>query len=166
MRAVRLTLRRLAGYLADILVLAFLLLPIAFGVGALLGTTGVTGPTVWLRSLVLVSLPAWIYFIVLERTLGTTIGKRVMHLRTVGDDGSRPGWSAAVLRTAVKLLPWELVHAGFFALAGDFTAVSPLQIGIGVVAYALMLALAAVPLRTGGHRSLHDLVAGTRVVAA
>lgn len=165
MSAVGLTLRRIAGYAVDVVLLAAVLLPVAFGTALLLGTAGVDGLTIWLRSLIFVSVPAWTYFVVLERRRGATVAKRLLGLRTVGAAGSPPGWAAAVTRTAVKLLPWELVHVAFFALARDFSSLGSLQIAIGAVAYALMLALAVVPLWTGGHRSLHDLASKTRVVA-
>lgn len=166
MSALRLTARRLAAYVVDVVVLAAVLLPVAFGVALLLGTDDVAGPTVWLRSLVTVSLPAWAYFIVLERRRGATIGKRLFGLRSVGADGGTPGWGAAFVRTTVKLVPWELVHLAFFALADDFTSISGVQIAIAAVADVLMLALIAAPLWTGGERSLHDLAAGTRVKPA
>ncbi|HJP71388.1 MAG TPA: hypothetical protein VJ975_06685, partial [Candidatus Limnocylindria bacterium] len=71
-----------------------------------------------------------------------------------------------IVRTAVKLLPWELVHLAFFGLSASFAMLSPIQIGLGGVAYLLMAIYLVVPLRFGGERGAQDLVAGTRVVRA
>jgi hypothetical protein len=55
MMSLRLTLRRLVAYGLDVLVLAAVLLPLAFGIAAVLGTDGLTGPDVWVRQLVTIS---------------------------------------------------------------------------------------------------------------
>jgi uncharacterized RDD family membrane protein YckC len=167
MRAVRLTLRRLMAYTVDVVVLAAILLPLATGAAFLLGTEAVAGPQVWARQLVLVSLPAWGYFVVTDHAWdGRSIGKRVLGLRTREHAGGPPGWGTAMARTALKLLPWELVHVGFFALSASFDRVAPLQVAVAGAAYALMLAYVVVALRHGGRQSVPDLVAGTRVEVA
>jgi hypothetical protein len=72
----------------------------------------------------------------------------------------------ALSRTAVKLLPWEFVHASAFALENHPGDLSVLQ-GVGLtVAKALMLAYLTCTALTDGRRSIHDLVAGTVVEAA
>lgn len=165
--ALRLTLRRLVAYGVDVALLAVVLLPISFAAGNLLGTTDVTGPEIWIRSLVLVSVPAWAYFIAAEVVgSGRTIGKRVLGLRTIRLGGQAPELPAAVTRTAVKLLPWELIHLAFFALSIRFGELAPIQVVVGGAAYVLMFVYLAVALRTGGARSIPDLVASTRVVRA
>lgn len=151
MRALRLTVRRLAAYLVDVLVLAAVLLPVAFLVGFQMGTE-VGGVEIWLRALVMVSLPGWAYFILTDRLgEGRSLGKRVLGLHAIEMDGSPPDWRAAIVRTAVKLLPWELVHLAFFGLSTSFRELSPLQIGVAAVAYALMLAYLAVASSTAAH---------------
>jgi uncharacterized RDD family membrane protein YckC len=166
MMAVGVTVRRVAAYLVDVFVLAVLLLPVAFGIGSALGTQGLGGFDVWLRALLLVSLPAWAYFILTDRFGGRSIGKRLLGLRTVTPNGGPPSWGRAIVRTAVKLAPWELVHLAFFGLSASFAEFSMLQIVLAGLAYALMAAYVIIPLFSGGRRGVQDLLAGTRVVPA
>lgn len=163
--AVRPVLRRLAAYAIDVALLAAVLIPVAFGLQALVGYRPDTGIGVWLATLLTISLPSWTYFMVADAAFGgVTVGKRLFGLRARALDGGGIPLSHAVVRTAIKLVPWELTHAAMFALAprlGDF---SGLQITLLWLVYALFAAYLAVALRTGGERSLHDLAAGTAVV--
>jgi uncharacterized RDD family membrane protein YckC len=165
MKSLRLTLRRLAAYGIDVLVLAAVLLPLAFGIAALFGTEDMTGPDVWVRQLVTISAPVWAYLILTDRLgRGRSIGKRALGLATRSLDGSVPGWGAAIARTALKLLPWELVHIAFFAMSASFARVEPIQLVVASGSYVLMFAYLVVALVNGGERSVPDLVASTRVV--
>ena len=165
MRALRLTARRVAAYVVDLVILAAALLPLAFATGTALGTNGLSGPDIYLRALAMVPLPSWAYFILTDRLAeGRSAGKRVLGLRSTNGQGNRPSWGQAIVRTAVKLLPWELVHLAFFGLSASFARLSSLQIGLGGAAYLLMALYLLVPLRFSGERGAQDLVAGTRVV--
>lgn len=63
---------------------------------------------------VTISLPVWLYFIVLESSnYKATLGKRLFKLRVVNDThDSKLPLQVSVKRTALKLLPWELIHIG------------------------------------------------------
>jgi uncharacterized RDD family membrane protein YckC len=165
MESLRLILRRLAAYAIDVLSLAGVLLPLAFGIATLLGTEELTGPGVWARQLVTISAPAWAYFILTDRLgRGRSAGKRVLGLATRSRDGTPPSWAAAFARTALKLLPWELVHVAFFAMADSFERVEPIQLVVAGSSYVLMAAYLVVALLNRGERSVPDLVASTRVL--
>lgn len=164
--SLRLTLRRLVAYGLDVLVLAAVLLPLAFGIAAVLGTDGLTGPDVWVRQLATISVPAWAYFILTDRLgRGRSVGKRALGLATRGPDGAPPGWAAAIARTALKLLPWELVHIAFFAMARSFERVEPIQLAVAGSSYVLMAVYVVVALLNAGERSVPDIVASTRVAS-
>jgi uncharacterized RDD family membrane protein YckC len=45
-----------------------------------------------------------LYFILCEGTSGQTLGKRLLGIRVVGDDGSRPSWGAVVLRNVLRIV--------------------------------------------------------------
>lgn len=92
-----------------------------------------------------------------------TPGKRALHLR-VQSRGDGPGFVRALLRNATKYaLPWELGHTAVFALVGS-TGAPPLWVTVVLIAaYAVPIASLVLMLATG--RALHDLVAGTTVVA-
>ena len=71
-----------------------------------------------------------------------------------------------MLRTAVKLLPWELVHLFGFALApqaGDLTVAQSVGLAAANVLVVIYLVCALV---TRGRRSVHDYVARTVLSAA
>ncbi len=164
MTALRLTVRRLAAYAVDVLLLAITLLPLAFLLGAVVGTDVATGAGVWLRSLLTISVPAWAYFILTDHLAGgRSLGKRLLRLRTRASVGGAPGWGASILRTAAKLLPWELVHLAFFGLAARLGEFGGVQVWVAMLSYALMGAYILVALLNGGRRSLPDFVAATHV---
>ena len=93
-------------------------------------------------------------------------------IETIGSsaDGEVPpgalvidGTGKFLLRTAVKLLPWELAHLAAFALSVDLNTFRVSQyIGIGL-SNGLSRVYIAVAALTGGQRSVHDWIAGTAV---
>ena len=164
MSAARLTLLRLAAYGLDVVALAAVLLPLSFAIGSVVGTELSTGLEIWNRSLLTISLPAWLYFILTDHLAnGRSLGKRVLGLQTHMLDGGAPDASASLVRTALKLAPWELTHLAFFALAPRPGAFGGSQVIVAAASYAAMLAYVAVAVRNGGRRSVPDLVAGTTV---
>jgi uncharacterized RDD family membrane protein YckC len=90
-------------------------------------------------------------------------GKRRAGLRVVTADGERPGLGRIVLRTAVKLLPWQLAHLSVtrLVLRADDPVVTW---GANALAYLLPALSVTMALRDRRGRALHDRVAGTRVV--
>jgi uncharacterized RDD family membrane protein YckC len=163
MSAAGLTLRRLVAFGVDVALLAAVLLPLAFAIGGVPAGDR-TGPEVWQRIALTVSLPSWAYFIACDRLAGgRSMGKRLLGLRATRLEGRDIGWLTALVRTALRLLPWELTHAAFFLLSSGFKRVTPLQIGVAASTYVLILAYLVVALRNGGNRSVPDLVAGTMV---
>ena len=163
----RAVLRRLVAYGIDVALLAAVLIPLAFGLQAITGYRPDTGVRVWYATLIMISVPSWTYFIVADASrAGATLGKRALGLRarTLADE--RVPLPRAVSRTAVKLAPWELTHAAMFALSSGFDTFTGLQIAMLWVVYGLLALYLVVAFRTGGERSVHDLVAGTVVRSA
>lgn len=76
------------------------------------------------------------------------------------------GFARSLLRTAVKLSPWELVHVSMFALTDDPGQFGPVQVAGLAVVDALLLAYLAVLVLTRGRRSVHDLLVDTSVRTA
>jgi len=162
--AVRHLSRRLAAYAIDIVILAAVLIPLAFGIHALTGYRPDTGIGVWLASVAEISVPSWAYFTISDMSPGgATLGKRLLGLQVRSADGSRIGLGRALLRTAIKLAPWELTHLTFFALSPQLGTFTDLQLGLLIVVYVLFAVYLVVALRNGGARSVHDLVADTVV---
>jgi len=135
--------------------------------------------------LLTVSVVPWnLYFSLFERSGGqATPGKRWLGLTVCSVSGQRIGLGRAVVRTTTKLLPWEIGHVAVILLAdvrvtglvrdGGFafdentrfdlvpTALTlPVQ-AAGLLFFAVYVAMA---LCQSERRSVHDFVAGTRVV--
>ena len=163
----RLFRRRCAAYVLDIALLFAVLGPTGWLVQRALGLAPTTGLEIWSALLLNFSLPAWLYFTVSDAsTSGATLAKRLLGLRVSRQDGARVGALRALVRTGVKLLPWELTHISAFALATRLDTFSLMQ-GIGL-ATANMLAIVYLvcAASTEGRRSVHDFAAGTVVTVA
>lgn len=159
--------RRVAAYLLDILLLFVVLAPLGQIILGLLGTTPRSGPEIAQTVLWNFSLPAWLYFALSDRSAsGATLGKRLLALQVRTERGERLGLGRALARTAIKLLPWELVHIFAFALSADLSEFRPLQLAGVSVANLLTLIYLALVVVTRGRRSAHDFIAGSIVRAA
>jgi uncharacterized RDD family membrane protein YckC len=60
--------------------------------------------------LISMSLPVWLYFIYCELYNQQTVGKRLLRLIVMNKEGSKININQALIRTLIKLLPWELTH--------------------------------------------------------
>ena len=161
------TLRRLTAYAADGSLLAVVLIPLAVAIQGVAGYRPTTGVGVWVASVVLISLPSWTYFVVSDRSAsGATLGKRLLRLRVRMAGEASVSLVRALVRTAIKLTPWELTHLALFAMAPALGAVGGTQLAVLWLVYALFALSLGVALRTDGRRSVHDLVAGTTVTPA
>jgi uncharacterized RDD family membrane protein YckC len=157
--------RRSAAYLVDVTLLGVAVVltqsVLAFTGAGLPATASGWLVEAWV--LATVSLPVWLYFIVLERATGTTLGKRLLGLRVERASGGRIGLGQAAVRTVIKLLPWELTHLTLLLPVPMWTDPNAgVRPGLIVVYGLLGLYVAAVAL-TPRQQSLHDLAAGTSV---
>lgn len=65
----------------------------------------------------ILSLPAFLYYVILETLLnGQTIGKRLMKVRVVKLDGSKPGLSSFVIRWVLRIIDVSLSTGGVAVL--------------------------------------------------
>jgi len=155
----------MVAYGIDIVLLFVILAPVGFLAQWILGLPlPQTGPMIWRTLLWNFSLPAWLYFIGSDASAtGATLGKRLLHLHVQTVTQHRLAVGQALLRTAIKLLPWELVHLSAFALATDLSQFSLWQtLGLGT-ANVLVLLYVVVAGFYGGRCSVHDWVAKTEV---
>ena len=159
--------RRAGAFLVDMVILFTVLAPTGFLIQRSLGYEPQTGLAIWRAILWNFSLPSWLYFTLSDRsTQGATFGKRLFGLRVTDTTGVQLSWRQALGRTAVKLLPWELVHLSVFALSSDLSHFSLGQsIGLAT-ANGLIILYLIVALATHGRRSVHDFVAATEVTEA
>lgn len=157
-------LKRIGAYLLDISILFIILAPTGFLIQHVLGLSPSTAKEIYLTLVLNFSVPAWFYFACSDQTRrGATIGKRLLSLRTETETSGQVRMGKATVRTAVKMIPWELTHASGFLLAPALGELSPGNYaGIGM-AYILIFVYLIVAWRTNGRRSTHDIVANTQV---
>ncbi len=169
--------RRIAALLIDYaLILGWMAVVALISAGIALASGGYANWLAWgtgvaqLLGFVVLVLPVGIYLFVTESSARqATVGKRALKLTVVVADGSRPPAWRILVRTIIKLLPWEIAH--FFvwhtvaAVSGDGVFPSWLIVGL-VVADILPVAYVLTVLLEPRRRGPHDLVAGTRVVRA
>lgn len=164
LRPMRLLLRRLVAFFADCALLFVVLAPLGFAIQSALGVVPTTSRGVYAALLLNFSLPVWTCFVLSDRSRrGATPGKRLLRLRAVTLDGRRIGGGRALVRTAGKLLPWEATHASLFLIPSTLGEMGPASWAGLVFAYGLGFAYLVVAWRARGRRSVHDLLASTRV---
>jgi uncharacterized RDD family membrane protein YckC len=161
--------RRIAAYFLDFLLLFTVLIPLQ-GVVSLLGhgfpyrllTTGAC-IEVWI--VLSVSLPVWLYFAFSESSSRqATFGKRLFGLKVIHLDGNRIGFGQALLRTIIKLIPWELTHLSLMLPIPLWWDPHPgFRLGMVMVYILLGIYLAAMFVNKR-RQSIHDLIAQTMVV--
>ncbi len=158
---------RIGAYLIDYLLLFTALVMPQFVLSAITGGFPFnllkTGPQIELWVLLTLSLPAWLYFSLLESSArGATLGKRLLRLRVVSLSADRISFGRALLRTAVKLLPWELTHLSVLLPTPLLDPAAPPRTPYGLIAvYGLLGIYLAAVLVEKNRRSVDDLIAGT-----
>ncbi len=156
--------RRAGAFLLDILIIFGICAPSGYLIQRLFGYSPQTGPAIWFTILWNFSLPSWIYFFWSDRSKnGKTVGKRLFKLKVKARTSERLGWGRALARTAIKLLPWEIIHISAFALSKELGTFTHLQyIGFmtgNTLAFAYFLTSAL----TQGKRTIYDLILGTEI---
>jgi uncharacterized RDD family membrane protein YckC len=163
--------QRLTAYAVDALLLFVV---VGLLLGGILGlilylTVGFewtrNGFLLWAYVFATLSIPCWLYYAFLESgERQATAGMRLLGLRVTGLNGERLSFGRALLRTVVKLIPFEVNHAVMFLPAPLMHETDPnFRYGFILVNALMVVYLASVAL-TGRRQSIHDLMAGTVVV--
>lgn len=165
--------RRVLAYIVDATLL-FVAFPLILGsvLGLLFySTVGFAwmqnGLLSWVYVFSTVSLPVWLYYSLLESSSRqATFGMRLLRLQVADTKGKRISFGRALLRTVVKLLPFELNHLVLFLPTPIWGDPSPgFRFGF-VIVNALMILYIATAVLTRRKQSVHDLIARTIVVNA
>lgn len=169
--------RRAAAYSIDVAIAYGMFLVIQTGISPLRSRLDpkwmASAPSFEGYILLTISLPIWCYFALSESSpWRATVGKRLLGLYVTDTAGSRLGVGRAFLRTAVKLLPWDLSHLTISLPAPlliapnsgalDWTR-GEFRPGF-IFVYALLGTTLATTMLTSRRQSLHDLVARTVVL--
>ncbi len=162
--------RRIGAYFIDIILLYAVLAALQFGLSAATGGFPFnrldTGPALEAWVLLTFSLPTWVYFTSLEASSRqATLGKRLFKIRVADLAGIRITRGRAFFRTLLKLVPWELTHITLLLPTPIFSDPSRSP-ALGLIAvYATLILYMATMIFTPRKRSLHDILAGTLVLA-
>lgn len=127
-----------------------------------------SGLNTQLYTLLTISLPAWLYFAWFEQSAWqATVGKRLLRLQVVrAIDHRRIPFGSALLRTLVKLLPWEIAHLANNLPTPIWYATEPgFRIGFAVAGVVMGVYMLLVVVTTR-HQGLHDILARTAVLRA
>jgi uncharacterized RDD family membrane protein YckC len=160
---------RMGAYLIDVGILSVGVLGSQFGLRAISGgfplTRLKTGPQIETWVFLTVSLPTWFYFTLSERSSRrATIGKQLLGLYVTDMAGQRMSFSRALLRTMVKLAPWEITHFSLLLPTPLYQEASPgFRPGL-IFANLLLVTYIALVVLTPRKQSLHDLIARTVVL--
>ncbi len=169
-------LRRLAAYLIDcILVFTVFVIGLQYALFVPLRSL-VLGTEDWFRSgwnteiytLLTISLPIWLYFILTEASpWRATLGKKLLKIQTLGTASrNRISILQSVIRTLIKLLPWELAHATNNLPTPMWSTADPgFRLGFALVPLLIMIYLLMTQF-TRHKQGPHDLAARTEVVLA
>jgi len=118
---------------------------------------------------VALTLPVGLYFIATEASVGhASLGKRIAKIRVKSTSKNRLGVGRTTIRTAIKLLPWELAHTAIYWLVAateQHRNPSTLTVILLVLANILPLVYIAYVVFRRDHRAPHDMFAKTIVVA-
>jgi len=158
-----LIIRRSCAYVFDVVLLFAVLAPSVLLIEVIFGFQPSSNSEVWIAAVMSFSIPTWSYFLFSDRSSnGMTVGKRLLKVKVISQNQNGINFGRALLRTAIKLLPWELAHIFGFALA-DFVSQTAFSAGL-ITANILIIIYLVILVLHAGKQSLHDFFARTEVV--
>lgn len=163
----KLSLKRLLAYWLDFVLLAFFLTSVQL----LLYKASSGFPFDYLNQgyeielwvLFSMSLPVWLYFVCCELRREQTIGKRILNLKVTNIEGSRLNIKQVILRTFIKLLPWELTHIIVLVPTPWWSMESPDNQFLILIPNMIMILYMIILFMNKGERAFHDYVAKTKI---
>ena len=116
------------------------------------------------------TLPVGLYFAICEASAWQgTIGKRMAGLRVVNATGRRLSVPRSLVRTGLKLVPWELSHTLLWRIEGWPTPTAQPGLGVWVgfgIVWIIVLANFLLIFRKPARRTVYDRIAGSLVADA
>lgn len=114
--------------------------------------------------LVSMSFPVWLYFMYYELYQQQTIGKRLLRLIVTNQNGTKIRIHQALIRTFIRLLPWELTHIILLIPIPWWSIEKPQNLYLIYVPNLIMLVYIGVLFATKGEKGVHDYIAKTSVI--
>jgi uncharacterized RDD family membrane protein YckC len=161
-------LRRLSAWMIDYFLIAIYMGLLFFATflvtGGSLVVAGVSTPGArQILGAATLTLPVLLYFAISEASARQgTIGKQATRLRVTDRQLRRIGLGRSLLRSAIKLTPWELAHTSIHRIPKEGEI--PLVVWAGLFGSLGLAAIFLAGLFPGQGRPLYDVLAGTRVV--
>lgn len=111
--------------------------------------------------LVTVIIPTCIYYIVMEKRMGASLGKRIMHIHVKMLDRSQLRLKNTMIRTLIFVLPWISGH--MFVFRGFYSEwqASNIFIILGFITYSMLIINYGFMLFRKDHRGLHEILSAT-----
>jgi uncharacterized RDD family membrane protein YckC len=113
--------------------------------------------------LISMSLPVWLYFIYCELYNQQTVGKRLLRLIVMNKEGSKININQALIRTLIRLLPWELTHIIVLIPKPWWSIEMPENQYLIYIPNIIMILYIIVLFAKKGDKGFHDFIAKTRV---
>jgi uncharacterized RDD family membrane protein YckC len=165
---------RLGAFALDFIpILGYILITLVIGITIVTGTfkgqsTGAYSNPVLFDAIAFVTvvLPVILYFGIQESSVKrATWGKRRMGLIVVTQNGGRVSFGRALLRSAIKFLPWQMAHTCIFNIPGWPFAVQdfPAWVMTGFIVMYVIVAIYLLSLLIKPYRTPYDWIAGTVV---
>lgn len=98
--------RRISAALIDLALLIVLFIVLALTIGESEAEGGSASLNLEGGPLAVYLVLVLVYYFALEAAIGQTVGKRLLGLRVVRIDGSRPSVAAIALRTLLRIVDW------------------------------------------------------------
>lgn len=119
-----------------------------------------TGIQVYIWVVLTMSTPVWMYFIILERSNFSTLGKHLFGLEVLNHNSGRISNKQSLIRTFIKLLPWEITH---LSMLGIYFKNEP-EVNIGFwIANSFIVIYLLVLFVDKGENSIHDRIVKTKI---
>ncbi|HVB62436.1 MAG TPA: RDD family protein [Ktedonobacteraceae bacterium] len=96
--------RRFLAILIDSVILGVIDYVVSLAFGGMRTTGGSVSVSLTGFPLLIVALIPVLYYIVLEATMGGTLGKMLLGIRIVTVDGSHIGWGASIIRNLLRII--------------------------------------------------------------
>lgn len=157
------------AWIAIVGLVGFVISVMAGGYPDYLGAFGPFGAQIIFFLVMTFPVGAYLY-LTESGTHHATFGKRKVGIRVVGSDGGMPSKRSILLRTIIKLLPWEVAHTFVWQMQyvfyrSGYEAEMPewIFVGLSISIILVVIYIGMIALRPDG-RGPHDLLAGTLVV--
>jgi uncharacterized RDD family membrane protein YckC len=115
--------------------------------------------------IVLLVIPVFLYFFIFEASyLKATPGKLFFHIKVIKIDGTNFNYKNSLIRSLVKLIPWEIAHFAIWQLVFSNSGFSSIAKFLLVISNILLVLYTAFPFFNKKSRAIHDFAAHTMLV--